>query len=1390
YVADKLSEEYPELAIVNIQPWYGAGYDFVATNAFGAQTSKVATVTVVYFRVSNLNDSGAGSLRQAVTDANANSGADSIYFLDDSLNPISGTINLETALPLINASLDMIGPGAAQLTVRRNGAANYRLLETVYGSSPLLQVSGLTLQNGKESGGALYQRGGSLRLADCVFDGNDGNGSGGAAVYAFDLNQVTMTNCIITNNTGGGGAVFIQGNITNLIVDCRFVNNSTTFGGVGGALAISPMAFGETRTVIDRCTFSGNSAWAAGALTLGYPSAYGYTYFTTIQNSTFSGNTASSSHSGAIANGCPNLLLINCTLSGNSAYSGAGAMHVGDNFSSGRATLQNCTVTGNRCGTGDANGEGGGILVGHSSPRLFLRNTIVAGNTDSGVNFNNPDVYASAGAMVSQGWNLVGMTNGCPDFTNSTDIIGSVAAPVNPLLAPLANYGGPTLTHMPFVGSPVLDKGNVAGLGLTNDQRGLPRLVDEPLIANASGGDGSDIGATEGSVSQPLEITQHPQSLTVQQGQNATFTVVVTGTPLGYQWRKNGGNIPNASVATFTITNAQSADAGTYSVVISNAVSTITSSNATLTVTLPPTITGDLMPVSVISGQPGCLELTATGPGPFTYQFRKSGSVVISTNVPKLLFNPVTTNDSGLYDVIVTGSGGSVTSSVVSVKAWIAPVITQQPASLAVTNGQTATFAVGAGGTSPMDYQWRRNGVPIPGANSSTLTFTNTQPFQAGTYDVVVGNGGGSVVSTPVPLTVQVSAGTGSYAWSTNDIRLQRVFGGTSNDSVNVIIRTSDGGYLLGGGSGSGITGNKTTAGLGGTDGWVVKVDSSGNKVWDVTLGGTSNEVVQSLSEASNGGYFIGLLSSSGISGNKTSTNYGGSDYWVVKLNTNGAIVWDKNYGTISDDSLYAVARTTDGGCVVGGYAYAGATGNRTNAGIQNLDFWMLKLDASGNREWERSYGGTGHDLLYSMQQTPDGGYILGGDSGSGADGNKSTAGFGSDDFWVVKLDSNGDKVWDKSYGGTATDQTPRVATTADGGYIFAGKTQSGATGNKTTPAYGSYDIWIVKVDSSGTKQWEQAIGDSNTEYPYSVEQTSDGGYIISGNLGGSGDTSVIKLDASGTVLWTLAFGGSLTEANGGVVEAVDGDFVLATGSPSAISGNKTLASLGGSDMWLVKFAGAQATGAVPVLTQVPTNLTSAVGANAGFSVTAANGPTSYTWRHNGDIVVGATAATLNFSNLQLTNGGTYSVTASNASGTVTSPDFTLTVIQDTDGDGLPDSWEIANGTNPNVADAGADPDGDKLTNWQEYLTGTAANDFNSKLLMAYENDDCGTILYGFNAVANLTYTLQTTTNLRSGPWVRVLDVFPAVTNRSVIYSDYPVGKPVIFYRVVTPMAP
>jgi hypothetical protein len=224
------------------------------------------------------------------------------------------------------------------------------------------------------------------------------------------------------------------------------------------------------------------------------------------------------------------------------------------------------------------------------------------------------------------------------------------------------------------------------------------------------------------------------------------------------------------------------------------------------------------------------------------------------------------------------------------------------------------------------------------------------------------------------------------------------------------VVSTSDGGYLLFGDSYSGAGGDKTQGNQGSSDYWAVKIDGNGNKVWDKTFGGTSHDYAESVVSTSDGGYLLVGYSYSGAGGDKSQNSQGGYDYWAVKIDANGNKVWDKTFGGNGGDEAQSVVTTSDGGYLLVGYSASGAGGDKSQNSQGYTDYWAVKIDGNGNKVWDKTFGGTSHDYAQSVVSTSDGGYLLVGDSGSGAGGDKTQGNQGSDDYWAVKIDANGNK--------------------------------------------------------------------------------------------------------------------------------------------------------------------------------------------------------------------------------------------------------------------------------------------------------------------------------------------------------------------------------------------
>ena len=422
-------------------------------------------------------------------------------------------------------------------------------------------------------------------------------------------------------------------------------------------------------------------------------------------------------------------------------------------------------------------------------------------------------------------------------------------------------------------------------------------------------------------------------------------------------------------------------------------------------------------------------------------------------------------------------------------------------------------------------------------------------------------------------------------------------FGGTDNESFAAVQQTKDGGYIAGGYSESGISGDKTQDTRGSSDYWIVKTDSNGIKQWDIRYGGSSVDQLTCLQQTKDGGYILGGISFSGIGGDKTQANQGNSDYWIVKINAKGKKQWDADFGGISVDELHSIEQTTDGGYILGGASFSNISGDKTQNTKGGKDFWIVKTDSNGVKQWDADFGADKFEELFTIRQSNDGGYIMGGYSLSGVNGDKTDPSRGRYDYWVVKTNANGVKQWDAAYGGKDDDWLTQIRQTNDGGYIVGGWSWSGNSGDKTQPTKGDNDYWIIKIDKNGVRQWDADFGGSSNDYLTPVEQTADGGYILGGYSSspadgdktqatqGGTDYWIVKTDAKGKKQWDADFGGSDFDFLYGLKQTKDGGYVLGGYSASNTSGDKTQDSKGLNDYWIVK------TNADGSACNIPTNL-------------------------------------------------------------------------------------------------------------------------------------------------------------------------------------------------------
>jgi hypothetical protein len=341
-------------------------------------------------------------------------------------------------------------------------------------------------------------------------------------------------------------------------------------------------------------------------------------------------------------------------------------------------------------------------------------------------------------------------------------------------------------------------------------------------------------------------------------------------------------------------------------------------------------------------------------------------------------------------------------------------------------------------------------------------------------------------------------------------VQWQKTFGGSRDDKGYSVQQTSDGGYI--------ITGMAHFFFTGSYDVYLIKTDSEGNLLWQKPFGGGNDDWGESGQQTSDGGFII--------SGETNSFGAGRCDIYLIKTDSEGNLLWQKTIGGILDDYGYSVQQTTDGGYIIAGY-----TGS---FGAGWYDVYLVKTDPNGNLLWHKTFGGSGKDYAGSVQQTTDGGYII--------TGLTQSFGAGKSDVYLIKTDPNGNQEWQRTFGGNSDDAGYSVQQTSDGGYIIAAYT--------TSFGAGSYDAYLIKTDSAGNLRWQKTFGGSGFDVVSSVQQTKDGGYIIAGQTqsfgAGSYDVYLIRTDSDGNSVWQKTIGGNREDVGWSVQQTTDGGYIVA----------------------------------------------------------------------------------------------------------------------------------------------------------------------------------------------------------------------------------------------------
>jgi len=391
-----------------------------------------------------------------------------------------------------------------------------------------------------------------------------------------------------------------------------------------------------------------------------------------------------------------------------------------------------------------------------------------------------------------------------------------------------------------------------------------------------------------------------------------------------------------------------------------------------------------------------------------------------------------------------------------------------------------------------------------------------------------------------------------------DSIEWVKTLGGSKNDQANSVVNTQDGGYAILGFTQSN-DGDITDKPNESFDYWVMKFSANDTLEWSKTYGGSLDDRGNQLIQTQDGGFLV--VGESKSNDEDVALNAGSYDFWIVKLNSSGTIVWEKSLGYVGQDKANAVIQTSDNGYLITGVldvTASGGAGNSKAAFHAGGDYWVVKLSENGTTQWTKYFGGGLSEIPYDLIETQDNGFLLVGTSDS-ADVD-ITNNIGTYDFWVVKIDALGTLVWEKSYGGSEIDEALIITNTDDGNYAIVGNTRR--TDYNIAVNNGDPVLWIIKITPDGTLIWEKSIGGLSFDVGRSIVKTQDNGFLIAGssrsvngNLttnNGQNDAWAVKVNANGGLDWQKTIGGSLVDFGLGAIELSDKKVILVGHSSSS----------------------------------------------------------------------------------------------------------------------------------------------------------------------------------------------------------------------------------------------
>jgi hypothetical protein len=402
---------------------------------------------------------------------------------------------------------------------------------------------------------------------------------------------------------------------------------------------------------------------------------------------------------------------------------------------------------------------------------------------------------------------------------------------------------------------------------------------------------------------------------------------------------------------------------------------------------------------------------------------------------------------------------------------------------------------------------------------------------------------------------------------NTGSLDFVQTIGGSKNDALFSVEKTTDGGYIVAGftQSNNGDINTKTNESY---DFWISKFSSKNILEWQKTFGGSKEDRAADIIQTRDTGFAVlGFSKSSDLD---VSVNGGAQDFWLIKLSNSGNLLWERSFGFSGADYGTTLLETKDGGFLITGVLDVSASGGEGNSKLTATrhaggDYWTIKTNNVGTVQWSRFFGGSLSELPLGIVETADNNFIIAGSSDSTDFNVKNNK--GTYDFWLIKISSTGNLIWEKSFGGSNIDEARAITTTNDGNFIVVGDTRSSDV--DVSNNNGAADVWIIKFTTDGNLIWEKTIGGSSFDVARSVSKTKDNGFIIAGSSRsldngfenkGQNDALILKIDQNGKLLWKKTIGGSEIDFLYDIVE-LNNTGIIAVGESSSsdkdISKNK-----------------------------------------------------------------------------------------------------------------------------------------------------------------------------------------------------------------------------------------